>query len=54
MTIEVEPFLSTGAQVVVEAAGGWTLKTPNGSLSAQYEHTIVITRGRPLVITAVG
>lgn len=53
LVITVEPFLSTGANHVVESGNGWTLETADGSLSAQYEHTIVITRGHPLVITAL-
>lgn len=53
LVITVEPFLTTGATRVVEQPNGWTLKTRDGSLSAQYEHTIVITRGAPLIITAV-
>jgi methionyl aminopeptidase len=31
---------------------GWTIATADGALSAHHEHTVVITRGRPLVITA--
>jgi methionyl aminopeptidase len=53
LVITVEPFLSTGASHVVESGNGWTLETADGSLAAQYEHTIVITRGQPLVITAL-
>ena len=37
---------------IFEAADGWTLRTPDRSLSAQVEHTIVVTRGKPLVLTA--
>ena len=51
LVITIEPFLSTGATHVVEGGNGWTLETADGSLSAQYEHTIVVTRGRPLVVT---
>ncbi len=53
LVITVEPFLSTGAKHVVTDPNGWTLKTPDGSLSAQYEHTIVVTRGRPIIVTAL-
>jgi methionyl aminopeptidase len=53
LVITVEPFLATGARQVVTADDGWTLKTEDGSLAAQYEHTIVITRGRPIIITAL-
>ena len=52
LVLAVEPFLSTGADVAVEARDGWTIRTPDGSLSAQFEHTIVVTHGRPLVLTA--
>jgi methionyl aminopeptidase len=51
--ITIEPFLSTGADLVVASGDGWTLRTPDGSLSAQYEHTLVITREEPIVITAL-
>lgn len=51
--ITIEPFLTTGANHVVTQADGWTLKTVDGSLSAQFEHTLVITRGRPIVVTAI-
>lgn len=53
LVIAIEPFLSTGANYVLEAGDGWTLKTPDGSVTAQYEHTVVITGGRPLILTAV-
>lgn len=51
MVITVEPFLATGARTIVEAPDGWTLYTPDGSLAAQYEHTIVVTRGKPIILT---
>ena len=49
--ITIEPFFSTGADMVVTAKDGWTLRTPDGSLSAQYEHTLVVTGQAPIVIT---
>lgn len=51
LVLAVEPFLSTGAQWAIEADDGWTLRTP-GFLSAQFEHTIVVTNGAPIVLTA--
>jgi methionyl aminopeptidase len=39
------------ANMVVEDDDGWTLRTPDGSLGAQFEHTLVITKNHPLVIT---
>lgn len=50
--LTLEPFLSTGARKVVTAKDGWTQKTPGRSVAAQYEDTIVITRSRPIVLTA--
>ncbi|MCD9020351.1 type I methionyl aminopeptidase [Cohnella silvisoli] len=50
--ITIEPFLSTGAEYVVEQADGWTLTVPDRSLAAQHEHTIIITNGRPIIVTA--
>lgn len=52
LVIAIEPFLSTAATHVVQAKDGWTLRTPDGSRGAQYEHTVVITRGAPIVLTA--
>lgn len=53
LVITIEPFLTTGARHVTTDPDGWTLRTADGSLSAQYEHTLVITRGRPVVVTAL-
>jgi len=36
----------------VLARDGWTMKTADRRPSAHYEHTIVITKGAPLVLTA--
>jgi methionyl aminopeptidase len=51
MVITIEPFLSTKSRLVTEAADGWTLVGAAGNLSAQYEHTMIITRGEPIVVT---
>lgn len=50
MVITVEPFVSNGATWTEEAADGWTLFTP-GKYAAQFEHTIVVTEGAPLIMT---
>lgn len=49
--ITIEPFLSTGAREVFETGDGWTLATSKRFLTAQYEHTMVITKGKPLILT---
>lgn len=49
--IAVEPFLSTQSTHVTQAEDGWTLVGRPGNLSAQYEHTIIVTKGAPIVAT---
>lgn len=51
MVITIEPFLSTGARAVDDSGDGWTLITAPKYLSAQYEHTMVITKSKPIIIT---
>ena len=54
LVITIEPFLSTGAREVFDTGDGWTLATSKKYLTAQYEHTMVITKGSPLVMTLPG
>lgn len=49
--ITIEPFLSTGAEYVAEHSDGWTLFVPDNSYVAQHEHTIIITRDQPVIVT---
>src|SRR5690606_21010424 len=49
--IAIEPFLSTRSTHTSTAADGWTLLGQPGNFSAQYEHTIIVTRGAPIVAT---
>jgi len=51
MVITIEPFLSTRSRWVEDRGDGWTLVGDPGNLSAQYEHTLIITRGAPIVVT---
>lgn len=51
MVITIEPFLSTRTTMVEQSSDGWTLFGPPGTRSAQYEHTMVITRGAPIIVT---
>lgn len=50
--ITVEPFLSTGADFVEQQPDGWTLSVKDNSRVAQYEHTIVVTQGKPIILTS--
>lgn len=51
LVITIEPFISTRSRVVEEGADGWTLLGARGNRSAQFEHTLVITRDAPIVVT---
>jgi methionyl aminopeptidase len=51
LVITIEPFLTNGARTVIEDDDGWTLRTPDGSIGAQFEHTLVVTHGDPIVVT---
>jgi methionyl aminopeptidase len=52
LVLAIEPFLSISADHVVDGEDGWTLRTADGSLVVQFEHSIVVTREGPLVLTA--
>jgi methionyl aminopeptidase len=52
LVITIEPIIAAGTGNVSLDKDGWTYRTADGSLSAHYEHTIVITRGEPILLTA--
>ena len=52
MVIAVEPIISSKPARTVTAEDGWTMSTHNKALAAHYEHTIVITQGEPIILTA--
>jgi methionyl aminopeptidase len=52
LVLAIEPFLSVSSDHVVDDSDGWTLRTSDGSLVAQFEHSIVVTKDGPLVLTA--
>ncbi len=51
MTIAVEPMVNAGGAGSYVLPDGWTVKTADGSLSAHYENTILITDGEPELLT---
>jgi methionyl aminopeptidase len=52
LVITVEPIIAAGSGRAVLAKDGWTMKTADRRPSAHYEHTIVITKGAPVLLTA--
>ncbi|MES1940083.1 methionine aminopeptidase [Salinisphaera sp. T5B8] len=49
--VAIEPFLSTRSSYVSETDDGWTLVGDPASRSAQFEHTVIVTDGAPIVAT---
>jgi methionyl aminopeptidase len=52
LVITIEPIIAAGSDMTVEGADGWTVRTADGSPAAHHEHTIVVTKGSPIVLTA--
>jgi methionyl aminopeptidase len=53
MVITLEPFLNTGKGRIRTDDDGWTLRTIDGSVSAQYEHTVIIDGDNPILVTEI-
>lgn len=52
LVITIEPVIAAGSGRTRLESDGWTFRTEDGSLAAHYEHTVVVTRGAPLLLTA--
>lgn len=53
MVIAIEPIINMGGREVETAIDGWKVKTKDNSLSAHFEHTIVITENGNLILTQI-
>jgi len=52
MTLTIEPMINMGKyQVITDPIDHWTVRTKDGTLSAQFEHTIAITDNAPEILT---
>jgi len=51
MAITIEPMINLGGPAVRLLEDGWTIVTADGSLSAQFEHTVLVTRGGCEILT---
>lgn len=49
--VAIETFISTSSTQAVELNDGWTMVGNNGGYMAQHEHTIVVTNGKPIILT---
>ena len=52
MTIAIEPMVTLGKDSVKVAGDGWTILTADGSWSAHFEHTVLITDDGADILTA--
>ncbi len=53
MVIALEPMFSLGTSEVIVEKNGYTFSTADGSLSAQFEHTVAITKDGPIILTKI-
>ncbi len=53
MTLAIEPMVIQGRADILELDDGWTIITEDGSLSAHYENTILITEKEPEILTII-
>lgn len=53
MTIAIEPMVTLGTDRVYTADDGWTIMTADGSWSAHFEHTVLITEGGAEILTCL-
>lgn len=51
MVFTIEPMVTIGTGEIMEDADGWTIRTADGTLSSHFEHTIIITDNKPLLLT---
>ncbi|GFN30740.1 type I methionyl aminopeptidase [Paenibacillus xylaniclasticus] len=52
--LALESFVSTRAEYVEQGDDGWALQTDDGSFVAQFEHTVVVTKDKPVILTLGG
>jgi methionyl aminopeptidase len=52
LVLTIEPLIAERRTAIVEDPDGWTLRTRSGCLAAHHEHTLIITRDVPMIVTA--
>ena len=51
LVIAIEPFLTTGQGRIKQENDGWSLSTADNAIAAQFEHTIIVTKREPIILT---
>ncbi|HEX5482076.1 MAG TPA: type I methionyl aminopeptidase [Terriglobia bacterium] len=52
LVFTIEPIISAGSGEAEFGSDGWTIRTVDRSLTAHYEHTVVVTHNEPILLTA--
>lgn len=52
MVLTIEPIIAAGSGKIFTTKDKWTIQTVDRSFAAHFEHTLAITRGRPVILTA--
>ncbi len=51
LVLAIEPMINEGTEKVITLDDGWTTITADGKLSAQFEHTVAVTKDGPMILT---
>lgn len=51
LVLAIEPFLTTGRGRIKQQRDGWSLQTADSAIAAQFEHTIIVTKNQPIILT---
>jgi len=51
LVLAIEPFLTTGQGRIQQERDGWSLRTADNAIAAQFEHTIIVTKDEPIILT---
>src|SRR5215212_6076627 len=51
LVLAIEPFLTPGIGRTVQGKDGWSIRTSDRAIAAQFEHTIVVTKNEPIILT---
>ena len=54
MTLAIEPMIALGRPQITMGKDGWTALTTDGSPAAHFEHTVLVTRDIPEILTLPG
>lgn len=51
MVLAIEPMINLGVKSVIQERDGWTIRTSDRKYSAHFEHTVVVRKGKPEILT---